>query len=70
MERVRDRERLTRCLVKKFCFPMQQTKETEVLSLDWEDLLEKAMETLSSIPVWNISWKEDPGRLEPMGLQS
>ena len=51
----------------KTCLAMQQTKETQVQSLDWEDPLEKEMKTHF---VWNTSCTEDPGRLEPMGLQS
>ena len=35
--------------------------ETRVQSLDWEDLLEKEMETHSSIPAWKIPWMEEPG---------
>ena len=31
-------------------------------SLGWEDLLEKEMATHSSIPAWEISWTEEPGR--------
>ena len=37
--------------------------ETRVWSLDWEDPLEKEMETHSSILAWEILWKEEPGRL-------
>ena len=37
--------------------------------LDWEDLLEKEMETHSSIPAWRIPWMEEPDRLQSMGLQ-
>ena len=44
-------------------------KETQVLSLGWEDLLEKEMATHSRILVWRISWTEEPGRLQSMGLQ-
>ena len=35
----------------------------------WEDLLEKDMATHSSILAWKISWTEEPGRLQSMGLQ-
>ena len=35
-----------------------------------EDPLEKEMETHSSILAWEIPWTEDPGGLQPMGLQS
>ena len=34
-----------------------------------EDPLEKEMGTHSSILIWRISWTEEPGRLESMGLQ-
>ena len=40
-----------------------------VQSLDWEDLLEKGMETHSSILAWRISWTEESGRLQCMGSQ-
>ena len=43
--------------------------ETQVQSLDREDLLEKEMATHSSILVWRISWTEEPGRLQPMSLR-
>ena len=43
--------------------------ETRVQSLDQEDLLEKEMATHSSILAWKISWTEDPGKLQSMGLQ-
>ena len=35
----------------------------------WEDPLEKAMATLSSILAWEISWTEEPGGLQSMGSQ-
>ena len=44
-------------------------KETQVLSLGWEDLLEKEMATDSSIPAWRIPGTEEPGRLQSMGSQ-
>ena len=47
--------------------PMMQ--ETRVQSLGWEDLLEKAMATHSSILAWKIPWTEEPGRLQSMGSQ-
>ena len=31
--------------------------------------LEKEMATHSSIPAWKSPWTEEPGRLQPMGLQ-
>ena len=36
--------------------------ETQVQSLGWEDLLEKAVATHSSILAWKIPWTEEPGR--------
>ena len=44
-------------------------QETWVQSLGWEDLLEKEMATHSSIVAWKIPWREEPGRLQSMGLQ-
>ena len=38
-------------------------------SLVWEDTLEKEIATHSSILAWEISWTEEPGRLQSMGLQ-
>ena len=49
------------------CLPTM--RETRVQSLGWEDLLEKAMATHSSILAWKIPWTEEPGRLQSMGLQ-
>ena len=37
--------------------------DTWVLSLGWEDLLEKGMATYVSILAWRIPWTEEPGRL-------
>ena len=39
------------------------------LILGQEDPLEKEMATYSSILAWKISWTEEPGRLQSMGLQ-
>ena len=44
-------------------------QEMQVRSLGWEDPLEEEMATLSSILAWRISWTEEPGRLQSMGLQ-
>ena len=43
--------------------------ETWVLSLGWEDPLEKEMATYTSILAWRIPWTEKPGRLQSTGLQ-
>ena len=40
--------------------------ETQVQSLGQEDLLEKEMETHSSILRQKIPWMEEPGRLQSM----
>ena len=44
-------------------------QEIQVLSLGWEDPLEKGMATHSSILAWRIPWTEEPGELQFMGLQ-
>ena len=46
--------------VEESAWPIQ---ETQVLSLDWEDPLEKEMATHSSILAWEIPWTEEPGEL-------
>ena len=43
--------------------------ETWVRSLGWEDPLEKEMATHSSILAWEISWTEEPDRLQSMRSQ-
>ena len=44
-------------------------RETSVQSLGGEDPLEKEMATHSSTLTWKIPRKEEPGRLQSMGLQ-
>ena len=44
-------------------------QETRVLSLGWEDPLEEAMATHSSILAWRIPWTEELGGLQSMGSQ-
>ena len=44
-------------------------QETLVLSLGWEEPLEKGMATYSSILGWRIPWTEEPDGLQSMGLQ-
>ena len=48
---------------------MQEMQETQVWSLDWEDALQKGMETHSSILAWKIPWTEEPGRLQLSSVQ-
>ena len=45
-------------MVKNPLLPMQVTR---VRSLDWEDLLQKAMATRSSTLALEIPWTEEPG---------
>ena len=44
-------------------------QETCIQSLGQKDLLEKGMDTLSSILARKIPWAEEPGRLQSMGSQ-
>ena len=38
-------------------------QETQVQSLGWEDPLEKGMATYSSVLIWRVPWREEPGEL-------
>ena len=44
-------------------------QETLVLSLGWEDPLEKELATHPSILAWEIPWTKEPGGLQFMRLQ-
>ena len=44
-------------------------QDPRVRSLGGKDALEKEMETHSSVFVWRIPSREEPGRLQSMGLQ-
>ena len=44
-------------------------QETQVQSMGWEDALEKGMATHPSTLAWRISWTEELGGLQSMGLQ-
>ena len=44
-------------------------QEMRIRSLGQEDLLQKDMATRSCILAWEISWIEEPGRLQSIGLQ-
>ena len=48
---------------------MQEMQEMQVQSLGWKDALEEEMATHSSILVWEIPWKEEPGGLQSMESQ-
>ena len=45
-------------------------QKTQIPYLDQEDPLEKEMATHSSVLAWRISWTEESGELQSMGLQS
>ena len=57
-------------LVAQMVNSLPVTQETWVQSLGQEDPLEEEMATHSSILAWRIPVTEEPGRLQPMGLQS
>ena len=48
---------------------MWEAQETWIRSLGLEDPLKEDMATHSSIRAWGISWTEEPGGLQSMGLQ-
>ena len=54
-------------LVAQMVKNLPAVQETQVHSLDWEDTLEKGMDTHSSILAWEIPWTEEPGRLQSVG---
>ena len=43
-------------------------QDTQVQSLGWEDPLEKEMAIHSSVLAWEISWTEESGGLQSMGV--
>ena len=49
--------------------PMQETQESRVQSLGYEDPLEEEMATHSSILAWKIPWTEETGELQSMESQ-
>ena len=64
-----DTTSLMTSLVAQMVKCLSTMQDTRVQSLGGEDLLEKEMETHSSILAWNIPWMEGPGGLRPMGSQ-
>ena len=56
-------------LVAQIVKRLHAMQETQVQSLGHEDPLEKGMATHSSTLAWKIPWTEEPGKLQPMGLQ-
>ena len=47
---------------------MQKMQETRVRSLGWEDPLEKDMAAYFSILAWEITWTEEPGGFQSIGV--
>ena len=45
-------------------------QETQVRSLDWEDLLDKELATHYSILAWRIPWTEEPDGLQAEDRQA
>ena len=62
-------ELITTFLVAQTVKRLPTVQETWVLSLGWEDPLEKEMATHSRILAWKIPWMEERGRLQSMGSQ-
>ena len=48
---------------------IQESQETKVQFLGWEDLLEEGVATHSSILAWRIPGTEEAGRLQSVGPQ-
>ena len=48
---------------------MQETQETWVQSLGWEETLKEEMTAHSSILAWDIPWTKECGKLQSMGSQ-
>ena len=48
---------------------IQETQDTWVRSLGQEDPLQEEMATHSNIVAWRIPGTEEPGGLQPIGLQ-
>ena len=59
---------VTASLVAQMLRNLHAVQETWVRSLTWEDPLEKGLATHFSIFAWIISWREEPGRLQPVVL--
>ena len=65
----RIRNRKLASLIAQLVKNLPAIQETPVQFLDGEDPLEKGIATHSSIPAWRITWTEEPGGLQFMGLQ-
>ena len=49
---------------------MQESHETQIPPLGWEDPLEEETATHFSILAWKIPWTEESGGLQSVGSQS
>ena len=57
-------------LKKKKNQPIQENQEMQFQSGDQEDPLEQERASHSRVLDWRIPWQEEPGGLQPTGLQS
>ena len=61
------------CAALKVVFPggsdSKESQMVKVLTLSWEDPLEKGMATCSSIFAWRVSWTVETDGLQSMGSQ-
>ena len=55
---------------KESAWQCRKHKERQDWSLDQDGHLEKEIATHSSILAWRIPWTEEPGKLQPIGLQT
>ena len=46
---------------------MQETQETQVQTLGWEDPLKEGKATHTTILSWRIPWTAEPGKLQSIG---
>ena len=51
----------------RICLPTQETQETGIRLLGWEDPLEEGMATPSSILAWKVPWKRSLVGHSPQG---
>ena len=68
-EALRNEISALKSLVAQMIKNLPAMQETWVLSLGWENPLEKEMATHSSILAWEITWTEELGGLQSMGSQ-
>ena len=66
---MRKQHTLWASLVAQWVKSLPAVQKNCVLSLAWEDPLEKEMANHSSILAWRIPWTEEPGGLQSMESQ-